>query len=135
MKNVILAAVTITVLAGCSTPSMRGEHEDAFKFRAAGQIDTGKLPQFMDCVLDTFVEEQRRVNALVYQWKRSTGYRIDLKTDKFLLLSADIYDDGRTQLLEGPAAGMLPTGAEIERYERCVASHGRALPESPIKAK
>lgn len=134
MKAILALAAAMTVV-GCSTPSMRGEHEAAFKVRAAGQIDAAKVPVFMDCVLDAFVEEQRRANALVYQFKRSTGYRLDLKTDKFLLLSADIYDDGRTQLLEGPAAGLIPTGAEIARYEQCVLQHGRPLSDSPIKPR
>ena len=132
MRSFLIAAAVTVGLAGCGAPSMRGEHEGAFKFRAAGQIGTAQLPKFMDCVLDGFIEEQKHVNALVYQWKRSTGYRIDIKTDKYIILSADIYDDGRTQLLEGPAAGMLPTGPEIARYQKCVASHGKPLPASPI---
>lgn len=126
-----VALALAVALSGCAAPSLRGDHEGNFKFRAAGQIEAGEVPVFMDCVLDGFMREQRHVNALVWQYKRSTGYRVDLKTEKYLLLSADINDDGRTQLVEGPAAGMIPTGAEIEQYEACVRKFGKLSDDAP----
>ncbi|MCR8961176.1 hypothetical protein M0765_026630 [Variovorax sp. S2] len=76
--------------------------------------------------------EQRYVNTVVSQTRRVNGYRVDLKSEKYLLLSADVLEDGRTQLVEGPAAGMIPTGSEIGRYEDCVKRFGKPLSESPI---
>jgi hypothetical protein len=126
------AAIFVALLAGCAAPSLRGEHEDRFKFRAAGAIPPDKVLAFLECVQDGLTAEQRYIHAMVYQTRRVNGYRIDLKTDKYILLSADVLEDGRTQLLEGPAAGMLPSGAEIGRYEECVKRFGKPLSESPI---
>jgi hypothetical protein len=124
--------ILLALLTACVAPSLRGEHEDRFKFRAAGAIPSEKVLAFLECVQDGLTAEQRHINAMVYQTRRLNGYRVDLRTDKYILLSADILEDGRTQLVEGPAAGMVPTGAEIGQYEECVKRFGKPLSESPI---
>lgn len=120
-----LLLVGASLFAGaCAAPSLRGDHENRYKLRAAGTIPIAKVPEFMDCVVDGFLREQRYVNAHVRQLRRAAGYRVDLMTDKYTLLSADIRDDGGTQLVEGVAAGMIPTGAEIQQYETCLTRFG-----------
>jgi len=132
-RKVLFLLASATCLAGCVAPALRGEEEYRFKFRAAGQIQEGRVLQFVECVQDGFTAEQRYVNATVYQTRRANGYRINLNSDKHILLSADVLEDGRTQLVEGPGASLIPTGAEIGRYTECVARFGRSLDASPIK--
>lgn len=129
-----LASVLVAcmVLAGCAPTSFRGEHEDRFKLRAAGQIEPTKTVAFLECIQHGFTNAPRYYKPLVHQARRHNGYRLDLMVDRHVLLSADILEDGRTQLLEGPSAGLISTGADIKIYEDCVATFGKPLSESPI---
>lgn len=120
MRALLLAA--LLACAGCATPSNRADHPDNFKQMAAGNVGAANAQPMVDCVDDGFTRVLGGSTSIaVRQTKRTALTRVDLIVGQFLLLSADISDSGATQLLEGKAAGAIPTSKEIAEYKACLA--------------
>jgi len=54
------------------------------------------------------------------QQRRANGYRIETMVNATALVSVDISDDGRVEMLESTAALMIDTSDERRAFTECV---------------
>lgn len=93
-----------------------------------GKVDPKNILLFSDCLIDGFTTEFAiRNNIYVRPTRRSTGYRIDTHAGAhYVIVSADIFEDGRTTLHESQATGVGIIGATAEKatYQTCLEKYG-----------
>jgi hypothetical protein len=119
--------LSVSLLVGCGAPSTRADNPDLFKEVASGNVDSAKIPEFLDCVMDGFSRSQRQgTNVQVTQQKRSFGFRAEVMSGPHLILSTDIYQDGKTKLMEGYAAKFISTRNEIAEFDLCIKRFSRS---------
>ena len=68
-------------------------------------------------------------NINIQQQRRSDLYRVESYVDTILLVSADVFDDGRVLLLESSSAALINTTGEKNAFEECLKQYGTAHPE------
>lgn len=92
-----------------------------------GAVRQGETQAFADCLLDGFDKSHFMLTSVTArQQRRVDSYRIEtLSGGRLLLVSADVFDDGRTRLLESKAAAAVNTVGEREAYSACLAKFSR----------
>ena len=117
-----ISILLITVLTGCVTPSTRLD-VDEFELINKGIIDKKDILAFVDCLSDRFnASHYLLTNIEVRQAQRATGYRVETYTgtQNFLIISADIFNDGRVELFESSSAALINTKGERKAFEQCL---------------
>jgi len=121
----ILVLVSAALLSGCLTPATR---QDAGKFKTiqAAQIDPGKVRDFSDCLMDGFERAHYSFKSVsTRQQVRASGYRVEtLAGGSIIMMSADIFFDGRVELFEIHDAILVNTSGERESFAKCVDQFG-----------
>lgn len=126
LPGTLFILLNVSLLVACGAPSTRADNPDLFKEVANGNVDSAKIPEFLDCVMDGFSRSQRQgTNVQVTQQKRSFGFRAEVMSGPHLILSTDIYENGRTVLMEGYAAKFISTRSEIAEFNVCVKSYSQ----------
>jgi hypothetical protein len=92
-------------MSGCvvSHPSL--DTPGAFALRLQGHVNNQVAPRLLDCISDGWkgIEQSSLFNHTTTQERRSLAYRVQLRgalDPGHILLSADIYDDGRYRIVE-----------------------------------
>jgi len=121
-KNTIpyIAGLYFTVVAGCSAGPTRADL-DGFKLLQKGQVPVEHTQAFTDCLMDGFNKAHwTMTNTNIRQQRRAECYRVESLVNSSILVSADIFDDGRVQLLESKNAVLINTTGERKAFADCV---------------
>jgi hypothetical protein len=114
----IAALATISCLCACASPTR--EDSAAFATLTEGMISKSDTPAFADCVLDGFDKAHYSMTMVsARQQRRSDSYRIETTSALTILVSADVFDDGRVRLTESSQAALVNTKGEKEAFQRC----------------
>jgi hypothetical protein len=120
----LLHRATLTfalLLAGCVAAPTRTD-PGAFKSLHAGRVPVSSVGGFTDCLMDGFNSAHSVLtNVSIRQQRRSDGYRVEAMTNSAVLVSADILENGRVELLESSAAALINTMGEREAFSKCLA--------------
>ena len=117
----IAAALT---LAGCVHAPPRSD-TTAYESLQKGTVRAASVQAFTDCVTDGFAESHFiTTNASSRQMRRTDGYRVETYNRVGILVSADIFDDGRVELLEGKIAKFINTTGERDTFKKCLEQFG-----------
>ena len=54
------------------------------------------------------------------QTRRTDGYRVETYNRVGILVSADIFDDGRVELFEAKAAALINATGERDSFKKCL---------------
>ena len=129
MRTAVVIALACA-LAGCVTAPTR-EDVSAFKVIREGNVPSAAVQPFANCLLDGFSRAHWVLtNIAVSQQVRGTFQRIETRTGaRMLLVSADVHNDGRVQLLESSTAALINTAGEREAFDRCL-EQWRSAPSS-----
>lgn len=117
-----LLLVAILILSACVAPNRRTD-PNAFQSKQAGRIDKNDVPAFTDCVMDGFSQSHFiMTNFNVKQQRRTNGYRVETFAGggSMIMMSADIFDDGRVELFEADAAALIDTQGERAAFSECL---------------
>lgn len=117
-----ISILLITLLTGCVTPTTRLD-VDEFELINKGTVDTKSVLLFVDCLSDRFnAAHYLLTNIEVRQSQRAAGYRVETYTgtQNFLIISADIFNDGRVELYESSSAALINTKGEREAFNQCL---------------
>jgi hypothetical protein len=120
LKKLFIIPLSI-ILASCAAPTRTDT--DEFFVVDSGNIATDKIPYFIDCLTDGFNKAHSGLaNFEVRQSIRATGYRIETYTGSlnYLLVSADVFNDGKVVLNESSAAGWINTKGEKDTFSTCL---------------
>ena len=89
------------------------------------QIPAESRQRFIDCLMDGFSEAHWTIsNTNVRQHRREDCLRVESLTNASILVSVDIFDDGRVQLLEAKAAALVITRGEKKAFRVCLDRFG-----------
>ncbi len=129
MKSALFVTLCL-MLAACAAPTRTDK--DEFFVISSGMIPSDKVPHFIDCMTDGFNKAHSGLtNVEVRQSIRATGYRVETYTGSFnyLLVSADIFNDGKVVLNESSAAALINTNGEKEVFASCLVEYKLILTE------
>lgn len=110
----------VVVISACTSGPTRTD-EDAFSLLKEGRIATTSVQAFSDCLLDGFDKAHFMLTKVTSrQQRRSNSYRVEtLAGGRILLISADVFDDGRVVLSESKSAALINTSGERSAFEQC----------------
>lgn len=115
----ILASIACLCLSACAG-STRDE-PGAFKLLAEGIVAEADAPAFADCLLDGFDKAHFALTIVnVRQQRRADSFRVEITSNSTLMVSADVFDDGRVRLYESSQAALLNTTGEKDAFQRCL---------------
>jgi hypothetical protein len=121
VKTALIVLLSL-MLAACAAPTRTDPGE--FFVVSAGNISAEKVPYFVDCLNDGFNKAHWGLtNFEVRQSTRATGFRIETYTGSlnYLMVSADVFNDGKVVLNESSAASLINTKGEKEAFTKCLA--------------
>ena len=107
-----------SVLTACVTAPTRSD-PGAFALTQSGKIPTSSTQPFTDCVMDGFDSSSAILtNVSVRQQRRTERYRVEVLTHSSVLLSADVFDNGRVELYESSTGGYPQALTEAGKFSR-----------------
>ena len=121
----LTAAAVLLAIAGCTAPT-RVSNPEAFKVVRSGRFVPAKSSTVVECVTDGFTAATHLGQPLdLRQSRRADGYRIDLYAINapVLLLSADLMDDGTSELHESSKASMTSLSGEYAAFDACIKAY------------
>ncbi|QQX81679.1 hypothetical protein JK628_07520 [Shewanella sp. KX20019] len=121
MKQLSFLLFALLFLSACSAPT-RSDKDDFFVV-SLGNIPIDKIEFFVDCLSDGFQQSHSGItNFEVRQFNRANGYRVETYTGSFnyLLVSADVFNDGKVVLNESISAGWINTTGEKGAFANCL---------------
>ena len=121
MKPALIVMLCL-MLTACAAPTRTDK--DEFFVVSSGHVSIEKVPHFVDCLTDGFNRAHSGLtNFEVRQSLRATGYRVETYTGSFnyLLMCADIFNDGNVVLNESSAAALINTNGEKDAFVGCLA--------------
>jgi hypothetical protein len=124
VKNLLVVSLSLMV-ASCAAPT-RTDLDEFFVVNS-GNIPTEKVPYFVDCLNDGFNKAHWGLtNFEVRQSTRATGYRVDTYTGtlNYLLISADVFNDGKVVINESSTAALINTKGEKKTFSECLIEFG-----------
>lgn len=123
--RICITIATSILLIGCA--SNRDQPED-YDLISTTQIPAAALPAFTDCATDAFRERMLGLMSRLTgrQQSRTNMTRVDLVHSDFgVILSADIFKDGKVQLYESKSHFGLFVDEEKDRFSACVKKYGQ----------
>ena len=120
MKKLLIVSLII-ILTSCAAPT-RTEIDEFFVVDS-DTIPAEKVPYFIDCLTDGFNKAHSGLtNFEVRQSSRAAGYRIETYTGSmnYLLVSADVFNNGKVVLNESSSAVLINTNGEKQAFANCL---------------
>lgn len=123
MPTLISLSLVLLFLSACSVPTRL--NTEAFKLVQEGRVPSKSAQVFTDCLMDGFdAAHFTLTNVTIRQQRRSDSYRVEEFMNSGLILSADVFDDGRVQLLESVVADFINTSGERDAFAKCLMQYG-----------
>ncbi len=122
--SLVFFSLVSLLLSGCINAPTRLDVSD-FYILNEGKISPMQKSNFADCLLDGFDKSHTGwVNMINRQQRRTDSIRVEslLKGDT-ILISVDVFDNGRVVLYESRAAKFINTAGEKASFEKCLSSY------------
>lgn len=119
-----LLILLVASLTACASPTRTDTEE--FTVISSGNIMPNNVAHFVDCLTDGFNKAHwGGVNIEVRQSTRATGFRVETYTGtmNYLIMSADVMNDGKVALYESSAAALINTTGEVEAFKGCLSQY------------
>ena len=118
-------SVIILSLVGCSSSPTREDTPDKFDLLRSGSVKKTNVSNFKNCLVQGFeVKNRIAYNVKTRQQVRSDGYRVEsYGGEVFLLLSADIFNSGKAQLLRVKNSSLTDLSTQIKAFDTCLIKH------------
>jgi hypothetical protein len=125
LLKIVPLSFVVLLFSACGAAPTR-EDTSAFKLLREGSVQPKSTQAFADCLLDGFDKAHYMLsNNTSRQQRRSDSYRVEsLAGGRILLVSADIFDDGRVLLHESTSAALINTTGERESFQKCLSQYG-----------
>ena len=125
--NIFSASLVALFLSACAAGPTRLDPSRFFLVQE-GRVPPTSSQAFADCLLDGFDKAHFMfTNVTSRQQRRYDSYRVEsLAGGSLLIVSADVFDDGRVQLLEAKAGALINTSGERDAFGRCLNQYGTA---------
>ena len=121
MLRFLYLALLSVVLTACVTAPTRSD-KAAFTLTQHGEISSSNTQPFTDCLMDGFdASSFILTNVSVRQQRRTERYRVEVLTRSSVLLSADVFDNGRVELYESSTAALINLSGERKAFADCLA--------------
>lgn len=126
MKNllfkIIISSFSLSLLA-CSSTVTRENSPEKFNLLKTGTIKKANILKFRDCLIEGFeVRNRIAYNVQTKQQVRTDGYRVEsYGGGVFLILSVDIFNSGKTQLLRAKNSTLTDLSKQINTFDICLA--------------
>ncbi len=120
IKKIFITTVIFSLVACAGATRIEPEK---FKLLSSGQIKPQDVPRFVDCLNDGFNRSHWGItNYEVRQTQRADGYRVETYTGSlnYLIVSADVFHNGKVNLLESEDAVFINTTGEREAFSHCL---------------
>ena len=119
--KLLFAVACLALLSACAAGPTRTEPE-RFTLLHEGKISPSNVTLFAECLLDGFDKSHFMfTNATSRQQRRTDSFRVEtLAGGRLIMISADVFDDGRVQLLEAKEAALVNTSGEREAFVECL---------------
>ncbi|PTR16959.1 hypothetical protein C8R31_101112 [Nitrosospira sp. Nsp2] len=120
MLRLLYITLLSSLLAACVTAPTRSD-SGAFKLTQHGEIPTSSTQPFTDCLMDGFdASSTMLTNVSIRQQRRTERYRVEVLTHSSVLLSADVFDNGRVELYESSTAALINLSKERKAFADCL---------------
>jgi hypothetical protein len=120
MLRFLCLALLTNALAACVTAPTRST-SGAFTLTQSGDIPASDSQPFTDCLMDGFdASSFMLTNVSIRQQRRTERYRVEVLTHSSVLLSADVFDNGRVELYESSAAALVNLSGERKAFADCL---------------
>ncbi|PTR14480.1 hypothetical protein C8R31_106153 [Nitrosospira sp. Nsp2] len=120
MLRLLYITLLASLLGACVSAPTRSD-SGAFKLTQHGEIPTSSTQLFTDCLMDGFdASSIMLANVAVRQQRRTERYRVEVLTQSSVLLSADVFDNGRVELHESSAAALVNLSKEHKAFSDCL---------------
>jgi hypothetical protein len=120
MLRFVYLTLLTSVLAACVSAPTRSD-SGAFALTQTGEIPASSAQPFTDCLMDGFdASSFMLTNVSVRQQRRTERYRVEVLTYSSVLLSADVFDNGRVELYESSAAALVNLSRERKAFAGCL---------------
>jgi hypothetical protein len=120
MLRFLYLALLISLLTACVAAPTRSD-PGAFALTQSGQIPASNTQPFTDCLMDGFDSSSAILtNVSVRQQRRTERYRVEVLTHSSVLLSADVFDNGRVELYESSTAALINLSGERKAFADCL---------------
>lgn len=133
IKNTLILIVAVTLSACAGNRNVVGDFNSINK----GHIEQSKILEFVECVSDHFKDRQTGIDTFFFnrQQRRSDGYRIELvSTTLGLVISADVFEDGRVELFETSGLIRVRLRNEREGFAFCLNEYRILEQEAAMKS-
>lgn len=109
------------LLIGCMSTPNRSD-VDAFFVVKEGRVDPKTAQVFASCLLDGFDKSHLILTDITHrQQRRADSFRVEsLAGGTILIVSADVFDDGRVVLNESKTAALINTTGQRKTFETCL---------------
>lgn len=109
------------LLTGCMSTPNRSD-VDAFFVLKEGRVDPKNVQVFASCLLDGFDKSHLILTDVTHrQQRRADSFRVEsLAGGTILIISADVFDDGRVVLNESKSATLINTSGQRKTFENCL---------------
>jgi hypothetical protein len=111
----------LCAMLGCGAAPTRAQDPNRYKLVDSGSVSARAAPHLVECLTDSF----RALNSgntafAIQQDRRAGGTRVEIYVSRVnLAVSADVFDDGRTELRMAPDPLRMFT-KEPSAYRQCV---------------
>lgn len=124
MLKIISLSLVVFLFSACAKVLTR-EDASAFTLLQEGKIPPKNSQAFTDCLMDGFDKAHFRGKYSSRQQRRSGFYRVEsLGNGVEVVVSADIFDDGRVLLYELTFAALIDTSGERDSFQKCLSQYG-----------
>jgi hypothetical protein len=126
MLRLLYITLLTSLLSACVSAPTRSD-SGAFALTQHGEIPASSTQPFTDCLMDGFdASSLMLTNISVRQQRRTERYRVEALTHSSVLLSADVFDNGRVELHESSAAALINLSGERKAFTNCLNRFRRA---------
>jgi len=128
MRNLIFRIIIrafILSLIGCSSSATKKVNPYKFDLIRTGVVKKANVLKFDTCLIDGFEVRKRLIyNVRTKQQVRTDGYRVEsYGGGVILLLSADILNSGKTQLLREKSSSLVDLSKQISTFNTCLTKY------------
>jgi len=119
--KIFASTLALLLLTGCMSTPNRSD-VDAFFVLKEGRVDPKTVQVFASCLLDGFDKSHLILTDITHrQQRRADSFRVEsLAGGTILIVSADVFDDGRVVLNESKTAALINTTGQRKTFETCL---------------
>ena len=124
--SVLILSISIFSLIGCSSsPITRESHSNKFNLLKSGTVKKENVESFKNCLVEGFEVKNRIAYNVQTNLKiTSYGYRLDsVGGETYLLMSVDIFNSGKTQLLKLKKDELTDLSQQIRSFDSCLSKY------------